>query len=255
MRFLIGLILASGLLLAEEKGKTAPPDYTANAGPHKIESVALFVLHDKKRDKDLLCRATYPVGKKKVSVLVFCHGLYGSKDRYQTLARFYASHGYAVLQANHPDSLALGFKERSKAIAVAWRERPRDVAFLLDSFEAIGKAVPALADRLDAERIAVGGHSFGAHTAQLIGGVTLLAPFGGRPYSFKDKRVKAVLCLSPQGPSGAMTEGSWKSMSGPALFLTGSRDESPMEKGKGGAWRKRKGGRLAPAGLRACPGR
>jgi len=239
MRTTVGLLLFCAAIAAEDPKPGVVPDYTAKAGSHAIQSVDAFVLHDAKRAKDLQCRATFPVGKKKAAVLVFSHGLYGSKDGYQPLARFYASHGYVVLQANHPDSLQLGMKERKKAIAVAWRARPADVSFLLDSFGAIGKAVPALEGRLDPQRVAVAGHSFGAHTSQLISGVTLEAPFGGRPYSFRDKRPKAVVCISPQGPGGAMTAESWKTMQGPVMFLTGSKDESPMEKGKGGSWRRR----------------
>ena len=68
----------------------------APAGTREVEAVPKFVLHDAKRKKDLQCRATFPKGKDKLPVLVFCHGLYGSKDGYQPLVKHYARHGYAV---------------------------------------------------------------------------------------------------------------------------------------------------------------
>ncbi len=229
MRSTLSLLVLAGIAFAEK-----PPDYTAEAGPRKVVVVNKFTVPDKARELKLSCKATFPEGTDKLAVIVFSHGLYGSKSTYAPLAEFYASHGYAVIQVSHPDSLEFGYRNQQRAIADAWRERPRQITLLISSFEAIGKAVPALKNRLDIKRVGVGGHSFGAHTSQAIGGLDIARGL----LVTRDKRVKAVVCISPQGDKPGMPKSAWKSFKTPAMFLTGSKDESPIQKGKSGLWRR-----------------
>ncbi|GAB4183898.1 MAG: hypothetical protein Fur0032_24870 [Terrimicrobiaceae bacterium] len=63
--------------------------------------------------------------------------------------------------------------------------RPLSTPYPLKSFK----------NRLDATRIGVGGHSFGAYTAMLLGGVT--ADLGGvKARRFADPRVRCILPIS-----------------------------------------------------------
>ena len=225
--------------------------WKAQPGPYEVSSVATLTLGDKTRGiAEFPVRITYPAPAKtrtdadKHPVIVFSHGMFGSKDNYQPLVTFWAAHGYVVFQPTHPDSRKLGLKT-ANAAARAWKVRPRQVSFLLDSLDLIEKQVPALADRLDRERIGVGGHSFGAHTSQLIGGAVAYAP---NARSFRDKRCKAALLLSPQGKGGVFRADSWKTLTLPALVLTGSLDTSPIT-GQKPEWRLDPF-RLAPPGDR-----
>jgi len=199
MRLLTVLLLAAPVLAG---------DYKPQPGSHAVAVLETLEL------KGLPLRVTYPKESGKYPVIVFSHGLYGSKDGYQPLARFWAAHGYVCIQPTHPDSLQLGFQTRVQAMR-AWEKRPRQVALVLDSLAAIEKKI---ACRLDADRIGVGGHSFGAHTAQLLGGTT------ARGKSFADRRVKCVLLLSPQGKGTLFREDSWSTLTKPVLILTGSND-------------------------------
>jgi len=211
--------LALCLLLLAAPYKTTP-------GPSAVAQAALVELDG------LQLRVTWPKGEGKCPVLVFSHGLWGSRTGYEPLVRYWASFGYICLQPDHADSRALGRMQRNEAM-MAWSRRPKQVTRLLDSFQAIEKEVPELKGRLDASRIAVGGHSYGAHTTQLVAGV--------RPYPFKsfsDKRIKAFLLLSPQGAGGLFRGDSWKDVKRPVLVLTGSEDKSPFEPDKKNAtWR------------------
>jgi len=74
----------------------------------------------------------------------------------------------------------------------------------------------------DRNRMGVGGHSYGAFTAMLVGGVRTYP--GGTSYA--DPRVKAIIAMSPQGPSDVrgLTRESWNELRTPALFMTGTRD-------------------------------
>ena len=72
-----------------------------------------------------------------------------------------------------------------------WANRPKDVAFILDSLDAIEAKVQGLKGKMDKKTIGVGGHSFGAHTGQLVAGTTTV-DFGGVRTSHADPRPKTV---------------------------------------------------------------
>jgi predicted dienelactone hydrolase len=50
-------------------------------------------------------------------------------------------------------------------------DRVADLVLVLDRLADLPKSVPALNGKIDPTSIGVGGHSFGAYTAMLIGGV------------------------------------------------------------------------------------
>ncbi len=173
-------------------------------------------------------RVTYPKGDAPAPVVVFSHGLYGSKDGYQPLARFWASHGYVVIQPTHPDSLREGFQERTDAMR-AWDERPKQISAVIDALATIEEKTGR---KLDRERIGVGGHSFGAHTSMLVGGAIAYVGLRAKGTSFRDPRVKATLLISPQGAGGLLRKDSWMEYAVPALVITGSLDTSPISETK-----------------------
>lgn len=222
MRPLAFLLLAIASVCAGE----AKGPYAADQGPHKVGRIDLVKLGD------LQLRITYPQGKQRSPVILFSHGLWGSRRGYTPLTSYWASYGYVCIQPDHPDSRLLGRMPRAQATR-GWSKRPRQIKRILDSFEAIEKSAPKLKGRLDQTRVGVGGHSFGAHTSQLIAGVK---PVFGKQ-DFQDDRVKAILLLSPQGEGGLFGRDSWKNVRKPVLVVTGSEDRSPLEQDKGPQWR------------------
>jgi predicted dienelactone hydrolase len=106
-----------------------------------------------------------------------------------------------------------------------WVNRPHDISFVIDSLEQIETLAPALKGKLDRSRIGVGGHSYGAYTAEAIGGATVTVRRGQPPQSFADKRVRAVVIMSPQGEGEmGLTAHSWDAMRLPMLLMYGSLD-------------------------------
>ena len=182
--------------------------------------------------KDLRIRITHPRARGTYPVLVYSHGAFGSKDAYGPLIDHWANHGYVCIQATHSDSLSLGGRPGTGAFR-DWKNRPKDISFILDSLDEIEKRVPNLKGALDRERIGVGGHSFGAHTSQLIGGVTTRGLAG--PESHRDRRVRAVLLISPQGRGQLLVADSWKDFKTPAMVVTGSNDKG--RNGQDAKWR------------------
>jgi predicted dienelactone hydrolase len=162
------------------------------------------------------------------------------------------------LQPTHEDSVLLArqrgeqvtFRQLLRSILkdyAGWQNRVRDVSFLIDSLPALQKQYPKLAEKIDASRIGVGGHSYGAWVSQVIGGAKINLPEGEK--TMADKRVKAVLLLSPQGivpgTLGMKNEHSWDELRIPMMVMTGSLDGG-LE-GQVPEWRKQPF-RYAPPG-------
>ncbi len=208
---------------------TAAAQYTPDAGSYKVSTVDGLVLHDTARGKDIPLKICYPQGAGPFPVVIFSHGLYGAKDSYFALGEYWASHGYVSIHPSHADSRKdFGYREPlRKAIADPdiWVNRPKDISFVIDSLGEIERRVPELKGRLDLKRIGVGGHSYGAYTTQAIGGALVQLPGEKNPSSFADKRVKAIIMMSPQGEGQmGLTPKSWDNMRLPMLVMYGSRD-------------------------------
>lgn len=227
------LTLAAGRGAAADAGSGA---YKLQPGPFAVRTIRLVVLDDAVRKKQLQLRINYPDGAGPFPVIVWSHGAWGTKDNYLELTEHWASHGYITIQPNHSDSRALGMRVGDSAGFRDWQSRPLDVSLIIDSFDELERREPALKGKLASKRIGVGGHSFGAHTAQLVGGAVTFLPGGVK--SFEDKRATAILLLSGQGPGEALTEKSWTHCERPMLVMTGSRD-GPTRTGQPAEWRKK----------------
>lgn len=209
-------------------------------GPLNIKATDLS-LRDQVREKDLEIKVTYPDGAETYPVVVFSHGLLGSKDGYQPLVRYWAEHGYVVIQPTHYDSASFRKPTLTELrdltpLFVGWESRPDDIILILDEFNLIESLLPNFAGKFDHSRIGMGGHSFGSHTSMLIGGAQLSANSFGNcgnvgsvssvtssasssassrassrapkraGMQFRDERPLAFLLLSPQGSGRALTE-------------------------------------------------
>lgn len=237
-------LLASAMLASRAPGVVP----NAKPGPFKVGMIAETVLRDAARNKDLAVKVFYPETGGKRPVVVFSHGGGGSKDGNDEVGRHFASHGFVALHPEHADALPRdkwrdpeaveGMVRRALTDVGGWLNRPRDVSFLLDRLPELERRHEALRGRLDLDRIGAGGHSYGAFTAQAVGGAVLSLPGRDQPLSLRDERVKAVLGLSPQGPGQmGLTETSWERFEPPYLVVTGTRDKGAQ--GQPYTWRLR----------------
>jgi dienelactone hydrolase len=209
-----------------------------------------LILHDQVRDKDLEIKVTYPDGVDTYPVIVFSHGLLGSKDGYQPLVRYWADNGYVVIQPTHYDSAAFRKPTLTELrdltpLFVGWESRPDDIILILNELANIESLLPEFKGKFDHARIGMGGHSFGSHTAMLIGGTQLSANSfgncgnvgstssgsGAGGKQFRDERPLAFLLLSPQGSGRALTEtadfnqSAWDDFERPMMIVTGTEDK------------------------------
>src|SRR5271168_3663841 len=231
--------------------------YKLRPGPYRVQEVGDIVLHDARRNKDLHLRVFYPDVAGRYPVIVFSHGAGGSQNCCEELTQHWASYGYVTIQPTHEDSAVqrrdageenVRFQQAVRDALKQpglWESRPRDISFALDSLGELEKRVPDLAGKLDAQHIGVGGHSMGSFPAEAIAGALVNLP--NQPLAnFADARVKAVLCLSPQGPGQfGLSEASFRALRIPYLGVTGSLDSlGPIASE---AWHKTPF-ELAPAG-------
>lgn len=204
----------------------------AAAGRYTVKQQAV-TRTDARRNKTLDVRVTYPLEKGAHPVIVWSHGLGGSKDAYDPLVTHWASRGYVVVQATHSDSRSLPASGRARGFS-DWFNRHEDVRFLLDELAGLGSALDGFAGTIDATRVGVGGHSYGAHTTVLVAGGATVQPDGTRTVH-GDPRPKAFFVLSGQGRGELFDETTWSGITRPMHVVTGTRDT-----GRGGrpfTWR------------------
>jgi predicted dienelactone hydrolase len=210
--------------------------YQLAPGPYAVSEVEDLVLDDAKRSKDMHVRIFYPNDSGRYPVIVFSHGAGGSQTCCDSLTRHWATYGYVTIQPTHEDSAVQRRNQGQENIRLTeavrdalkmpalWESRPLDISFVLDALHALENRIPGLSGKIDPDRIGVGGHSMGSYTAEAIAGALVDLP--GHPgRSFTDPRVKAVLCLSPQGPGQfGLSDHSFDPISLPYMGMTGSLD-------------------------------
>ena len=215
------------------------PEYRKAPGPYAV-SESEFDWMDVSRKRNVPVRIYQPqsnVPDLKFPLIVFSHGLGGSRDGYGYLGRHWASYGFVVIHPTHAGSDREIFRADGTRIAqtlveagqdpLNWANRPQDVSFVIDR----AKNEVRLSRVIDFERIGVAGHSFGAHTALATVGLLIDFPrtktTPSQPdRSFTDVRVKAAIAMSPS-PSGrlGLDRTSWSRIAAPVLYMTGTRDE------------------------------
>lgn len=217
--------------------KTANAQKTAGA-PTTVLSAKPVVLSAPGRGEDIQIRVSAPATGGDLPVIVFSHGFGWSMNGYAPLADFWAARGFVVLQPTHLDSRTLGLAAEDPRTPRIWRFRIEDLTRVLDGLDILEASVPGLAGRLDHDRIAVAGHSWGAQTASALLGARVLDPDGVPGEDMSDARVKAGVLLALTGLGDDLTpfaaenfpfmRPSFDSMATSALIVAGDNDQSHL---------------------------
>jgi predicted dienelactone hydrolase len=227
---------ATGQKQASPSGSS--PEHAAQPGasydPMKvasdsIEQLTLTVV-DADRDRQLPIRVYLPANEAAAPVVLFSHGLGGSRDNSAYLGKHWAGRGYVAVFMQHPGSDESVWRNapaaqrlaamRQAANAENFTLRVEDVPAVIDQLEQWNiDASHPLGGRIDAQRIGMSGHSFGAVTTQAVSG----QHFFGRD-RFTDSRIKAALLMSPSVPRGADASRSFGQVDIPWLMMTGTHD-------------------------------
>lgn len=147
-------------------------------------------------------RLTAPAAGEDLPIVILSHGFgpsnyIPSKDGYAPLAQFWAERGVAVIQPTQASSRVGGLDPDLPGGPFFWRERVEEIRAILDQLTEVERQAPAVAGRLDHDRIAVAGHSFGGFTCSLLLGARLQGE------AFSDPRIRAGLLLAAPGRGGA----------------------------------------------------
>lgn len=227
------LSCASGRDTASRITTSEPPPYAGGvADTMPVGAIPDVLLRDNVRNKDIRLSIEYPVRPGPHPLIVFSPESGLTNRDYVGFSSYWASRGYVVIRMSHGSGPA------------DWRHRTTDIKTTLDSLPQLVQRYPELDGRIDIGKVGAAGHGDGAQTALLLGG---LRTFPGG-LSDGDPRVKAVMAISPPGPSEArrLTRESWTTLTLPTLFFTGSADQGPTES-ETPEWR-REAFALAPAG-------
>ena len=195
----------------------------------------LLEVHAADQERVIPIKVYLPKTKIPVPIILFSHGLGGSRYNNAYLGRYWAENGYLGVFIQHPGSDSEIWetsrpRERLAALKSAAnlensRARIQDVRSVIDQLETWNQTNEhPLSGRLDIEHIGMSGHSFGAVTTLRVAG--LKPPFG---QATPDERISAFLAMSPQ-PGGNNPRVALRSVKKPILCMTGTDDRSVINR-------------------------
>lgn len=188
---------------------------------------------DASRQRTVPVRLRWPDARRHAGpwpVVLFSHGLGGTRDGGRVWAEAWVHAGFVVVQLQHPGSDLEAVRSvtntftdqralRSLAGPSQLLERLRDVGFALDE---IGRRHAAGDDRWGMARpaqVGLSGHSFGAHTTIGMAGQRYPA-FDG----IAEPRIASFIAFSPTVPVLGSAERAYERLTRPLLAITGTRD-------------------------------
>jgi len=189
---------------------------------------------DESRERTVPVKVYLGPGDGARPVVLFSHGLGGSREGVAYLGEYWAANGYVAVFLQHPGSdedvwKDVAPRERMAAMKEAASlknaiARIADVSFVLDELERWNETEGhELRGRLDLDRVGMSGHSFGARTTQIVMGRRM-----PRGRSFAEPRLDAFLPFSPSVGRGDAGE-AFGHIEAPVLCVTGTEDDSPLD--------------------------
>lgn len=227
-----GFIVGTSALVAE--------DYDPLRLSTKEQARTLeLMVSDKTRDREipiLVYMSSSKATEAPAPVVLFSHGLGGTRHGSAYLGQHWAARGYFAVFLQHPGSDDSAWKDtpitqrmaalKKAASAQNYLARVRDVVVVIDQLEKWhGESGQALHQRLRMDRLGMSGHSFGAVTTQAVAGQKY--PLVGHRYT--DVRIKAALPMSPSAPQRGITaKEAFADVKIPWLLMTGTKDSAPI---------------------------
>jgi predicted dienelactone hydrolase len=220
------------LLLAAAAAALPAAGYDPLAvAPGAAVQEAKLAVRDSARNREIPVRVVLPAAAGAAPVLLFSHGLGGSREGSAYLGEHWSRRGYVTVYLQHPGSDDSAWKgARAKARRRSLEDaasaqnlllRLGDVKAVLDQLEAWNRAGGhALSGRLRMDQVGMSGHSFGALTTQGVSGQSF--PMQG--VKFTDKRIRAAVIMSPGSPRRGGAEQAFSQVQMPWMLMTGTRD-------------------------------
>lgn len=229
-------ILTIGCLLLLVSATARGDDYDPLAvSPEFTPQAVDLTVKDVQRHRDIPVRVYLPQAMQAAPVVLFSHGLGGSREGSGYLGKHWAARGYVTVFLQHPGSDTGVWKDeaprrrmqamRQAANAQNFLLRVKDVTAVLDQLDLWNKSEGhPLGGRLDLRKVGLSGHSFGAVTTQAVSGQMTER---GKAL-FADVRIAAAVIMSPSSPRRGTPEAAFGKVSLPWMLMTGTKDVSPI---------------------------
>jgi dienelactone hydrolase len=186
---------------------------------------------DASRSRTIPVKIYYPEDNdgKASPVILFSHGLGGSKEIYRYLGEYWAAHGYVSVHVQHPGSDTAVIWQGKLRAAVSdpanYVNRPKDISFAIDELTRISKDPSSpLHGRMDLDHLGVAGHSFGAYTVMAVAGQAI-GPDGSLHYYGPDRRIRAGIAMSSDPALTANLDTAYDRITVPIFHMTGTKDQ------------------------------
>jgi len=204
-----------------------PLDISSN---WKAETLAIAV-KDLARNREIPLRVYLPAIKTPAPVVLFSHGLGGTREGNPYLGQHWSGRGYIAVFMQHVGSDEAVWKDvpmlqrmaslKQAASLQNMLLRFKDVVAVIDQLEKWNQSDDsALKGRMDLWKIGMSGHSFGAVTTQGVGGQRT----GAGEATFTDSRIKAAVIMSPNSPKMGDPKKLFGGVKIPWLLMTGTDD-------------------------------
>jgi len=238
LRYLWFLALVLALVIGG--GRVFASEYKRVPGPFAVDT-ALGEWRDEAREGRVVPYKIYyarDVGGA-APVVIFSHGLGGSREGGAYLGEHLASYGYVAVHIQHPgtdsqiwdDGISLSAAREGAMDVESARNRFLDIPFVIDALEAMN-AKGAFKGRFDLDHIGMSGHSYGAVSTMVAAGQKM----GGlRLRSYAEERIDAAIAYSPSPAGGNLRAPNldrlvrhYDDIRVPIFHMTGTEDGSPL---------------------------
>ena len=209
------------------------------AGPYEVLKNNDFRITDPLQSRELRVRVMYPDAEGPFPVVIFSTGMFCTPQLYDLILDHWVSHGYVVVQPNHMDSPNREGKIPMEELLNIFPTRMRDVSFLAGSLDAIESGMD-IDGRMQQDRLAIAGHSFGAVISQVKTGLYLTEEAQGSLGPTYDDRFQAAVLLSGVGwGMEQFADNAFDGMRKPFIASGGSNDIGRVKSGgmDGREWR------------------
>jgi predicted dienelactone hydrolase len=229
--FLLSAVLLPSTRMAAADGAYDPLKLP---GQHAAELLELTV-KDAGRQRDLPIRVYLPAAKSAVPLVLFSHGLGGSREGSAFLGKHWSARGYVCVFVQHPGSdTSIWQGKPAEEVLPALKKgltvenfllRVKDISVVLDQLKQWSQeSGHPLNGRIDMRHVGMSGHSFGAVTTQAVGGQLAAS---GRA-TFTDPRISAAIMFSPSTPTVGTAARAFGSVKIPWMLMTGTKDVVPF---------------------------
>lgn len=193
------------------------------------------------RQVDLQMKVSAPATGTNLPIILFSHGhgrsnFLSSMRGYSPIVDYLAAQGFVVIQPTHESSKALSLKVDSSDKDLFWRSRTIDIQYILDHLDQIEDRVPGLKGRVNKDKVALIGHSMGAHTTGMFAGMKVTDLLSGESIKLDEPRIKAFVLYGAVGEDDlaefakthypALGLLSYSTMTRDALVVHGDKDHN-----------------------------